>query len=104
MAPAKHQHAGPRQPGDRAHRGRQLVLSDERDRVDRDALPADVVAVCLADGTDRHLAHLRAAAHDDHALAVDLHQRLGDVHRAHDGELLQARQQAGKSSTCSISR
>ena len=53
----------------------QRLLADERNRVDGDALAPDVVAVRLADRADRHLSHLRAPANDDHALAVDGHQR-----------------------------
>src|SRR5262245_13120976 len=53
----------------------QLLFADEGDCVDRDTLAADVVAVSLADGAHRHLSDLRASAHDDDALAVDLGRR-----------------------------
>ena len=59
------------EPGDRANRRGQLVFADQGDRVDRDSLAPDVVPVGLGDGALRHHADLRAAADDDHALAVD---------------------------------
>ena len=85
----EHEHSRARKTRDGTHRGGDCVLADERDRVHRDALAADVVTVRLADRANRHLAHLRAAAHDDHALAVDLHQRLGHVDGPHDAKLLE---------------
>ena len=78
---AAHQRAGQheqphaRQPDDRADGAGERVFADERDRVDRDVLAADVVAIGFGDRADRHLADLRAAAHDDDALAVDLVER-----------------------------
>ena len=62
---------GPRQVGDGADRGRDVRLADERDRVDADPLAAEVVAVGLADGAERDLGDLRAAADDDDPLAED---------------------------------
>ena len=64
-----------RQPHDGSDGAGEFLLADERNRVDRDPLAADVVAVGLGDGAERHLADLRAAAHDDDALAVDLGER-----------------------------
>ncbi len=52
-------------------------------------LAADVVAVGFGDRADGHLAHLRAAAHDDDALAVDLFQSLDHLDAAHDGQFAQ---------------
>ncbi len=43
-------------------------------------LAADVVTIGFEDGAHRDLPDLRAAAHDDDALAVDRSERLGDVH------------------------
>ena len=68
----EHQHLHARQSPGRAHRCGQLLLADQGNRVHGDALAADVVAIGLRDRPHRHLAHLRAAAHDDDALAVDV--------------------------------
>jgi len=68
------------QPGDRPHRVGQLLLADKRDRVDRDALAADVVAVGLGHRALRHHADLRAATDDDDALAVDPLEGRNHVH------------------------
>jgi hypothetical protein len=70
-------------------------LADERDRVDRDVLATDVVPVGLGDRADRHLPDLRAAADDDHALAVDPRERLDHVEREHDWGGAQLREQGG---------
>src|SRR6187431_1940607 len=53
---------------DRPDRGRDVALADERDRVDRDQLPAQVVAIRLGHGPQRDLGDLGAATHDDDAL------------------------------------
>ena len=60
---------------DRAHRLSELFLAHEWNRVHRDALAADVVPVRLRDGALGHHAHLRAAADDDHAFAIDALER-----------------------------
>ena len=76
----QHQRLGARQPRHRAHRVGQFLLAHQRNRVHRDVFAANVVPVRLAHGADRHLPHLRAAAHDDDALAVDRLQRLDHLH------------------------
>ena len=58
-----------------ADRRRKFLLADQRNRVHRDTLATDVVAIGLGDRAHRHLAHLRAAAHHDDALAVDAGER-----------------------------
>ena len=62
------------------------MFADQRNRVDRDALAADVVSVRFGDRAERHLADLRAAAHDDDALAVDPLERFHHLHAAHNRE------------------
>ena len=62
---------GARQVGDGADRGRDVLLADERDRVDADPLAAQVVAVGLADRPERDLGDLGAAADHDDPLAED---------------------------------
>ena len=93
------QHARAREPGDGPHGAGQRLLADQRNGVDRDALAADVVAIGLADGADGHLADLRAATHDDDALAVDLHQRWRFVdpldHRQRRQRVTEAREVLG---------
>ena len=54
------QQSGARQVGDGPDRGRDVVLADERDRVHRDALTAQVVAIRLGDGTEGDLGDLGA--------------------------------------------
>ena len=101
----QHQHPRARQPRDGAHGVGQRLLADERNRVHRDALAADVVPIRLADRADRHLADLRAAADDDHALAVDGHQRRRLFDAPDDRERRErARAARAKSSTWSSSR
>ena len=74
---AAHDRAGqdeqpcPRQVRHGADRGRDVLLADERDRVHADPLAAQVVAIGLADGAERDLGDLRAAADDDDPLAED---------------------------------
>jgi len=68
------------QPGDGSHRVGQLLLTDQRDRVDRDALAADVVAVGFGHRALRHHADLGAAADHDHALAIDPLEGRNHVH------------------------
>ena len=70
---------GARQVGDGPDRGRDVLLADERDRVDADPLAAEVVAVGLADRAERDLGDLRAAADDDDPLAEDPVERAGQV-------------------------
>jgi hypothetical protein len=72
-------------PRHRPHGIGELLFAHERDGVDRDALAADVVAVGLGDGALRDHADLRAAADDDHALAVD------GLKRRHRGHVQHAR-------------
>ena len=60
---------GPRQVGDGPDRRRDVVLADERDRVDADPLAAEVVPIGLAHRAERDLGDLRPAADHDHALA-----------------------------------
>ena len=49
-------------------------------------LAADIVAVGLGDRADGDLPHLRASAHDDDPLAVDLLQVLDDLDGTDDGQ------------------
>ena len=70
----QHQDVGARQVRHGAHGGRDVLLAHERHGVHRDALAAQVVAVALGDGAERHLGDLGAAADDDDALAEDLAQ------------------------------
>ena len=58
----REQQAGTRQVGHGPHGGRDVRLADERDRVDRDALAAEVVAVRLADGPEGRPRRLREGA------------------------------------------
>jgi hypothetical protein len=78
--------ARPRETRHRAHGVGQRLLAHERDRVHRDVLAPDVVAVRLRDRPQRDLADLGPAPHDDDALAVDPLERLDDGHLAHDGQ------------------
>ena len=89
----QHQHADARQARHGAHGVGERLLADQRNGVDRDALAADVVAVGLGDGAERHLPDLRAAAHDDDALAVDALERLHDRQAAHDRQRAQVARQ-----------
>ncbi len=82
----QHDDARPRQARDGADCRGQRFLADERNRVDRDALAADVVAIGFADGPDRDLPDLCASADDDHALAVDRHQRRRFLDATDDGQ------------------
>jgi hypothetical protein len=65
-----------------AHGGGQLLLAHERNRVDRDPLPTDVVPVGLGDGAHGDESDLGAAAHHDDALAVDAREVRGLFDRA----------------------
>ena len=85
----QHQQPHARQPHDGADRARQRLLADQRNRVDRDALAADVVAIGFGDRAERDLPDLRAAAHDDDALAVDLRERRRQLDARHAGDLPQ---------------
>ncbi len=67
--------SAPASTSDRPHRLGQLLLPHQRNRVDRDALASDVVPVRLGDRALRHHPYLRAAADDDHPLAVDALKR-----------------------------
>src|SRR6266550_4089144 len=69
--------AGERQVGHGAHGGGDGFLADERNRVDADPLAPQVVPVGLADGAERDLGDLRAAADDDDPFAEDAAERLG---------------------------
>ena len=71
----QHQNLRAWQAGHGPHRVGQRLLPHQRNRIHRDALAADVVTIGLADGADGDLPHLRAAADDDDALAVDGQQR-----------------------------
>ena len=71
----EHEQPDARKPDDRPDGRGERLLADEGNRVHRDVLAADVVAVGLGNGAERHLADLRAAPHDDDALAV--HAREG---------------------------
>ena len=84
--PGQDQHTRPRQPRDCAYRRGEILLADERDRVHRDALAADIVPIGLADRSDRHLTDLRAAPDDDHALPINCHQRLRLFDAPDDGK------------------
>ena len=75
----KDEHPGAWQVRDGPHRGGDLLLADERDRVDGDPLAAEVVAVRLADRPQRDLGDLGAAADHDHPLAEDRPQRAGQM-------------------------
>ena len=100
----QHERAGARQAGHGAHGFGQRLLADQRDGVDRDVLAADVVAVGLGDRADRHLADLRAAAHDDDPLAVDPLERRRHLEAADDRQRPQLRRPARRCPRRSISR
>ncbi len=85
----QHEQPHARQADDRADGGGQLHLADERDRVDRDPLTADVVTVCLRDGPHRHLTDLCPASHHDDPLAVDFRERRGLLEPDHARHLPQ---------------
>ena len=74
---------GARQVRDGPHGGGDVLLADERDRVDADPLAAEVVAVCLAHRAEGDLGDLGAAADDDDPLAEDAVERAGQVGRPH---------------------
>ena len=80
------QQSGARQVGDGPDGGGDVLLADERDRVDADPLAAQVVAVGLADRAQRDLGDLCAAADDDHPLAEDAVQRARQVDAADVGQ------------------
>ena len=63
----------------------QFLFAHQGDGVHRNMFAADVVTVGFGDRAYGHLAHLRAAAHDDDALAVYGLERLDDLYAAHDG-------------------
>ncbi len=77
--------ARPGQVGDGPHGAGDVRLADERDRVDRDALAAEVVAVGLAHGAEGDLGDLGAAADDDDPLAEDPVEGAGGVALADAG-------------------
>ena len=87
----EHEHPGTRQVDDRSDRVGDRLLADERDRVDRDALAAQVVPVGLGHGAQRHLRDLRAAADDDHPLAEDPVHRPRPVDRLDAGQPVDSR-------------
>src|ERR1035441_430282 len=86
----QHQRFGAWQPGHGADGIGQFLFAHQRDGVHRNVFAADVVAVGFGDGADGYLAHLRAATHDDDALAVDGLESLDDLDAAHDGKGPQA--------------
>src|SRR6266480_796205 len=68
-----------REVGHRPDGGGNVLLPDERDRVDADPLAAQVVAIRLAHRTERDLCDLGAATDHDDALAEDSLQRPGEA-------------------------
>ena len=92
----EHQRRRARQPRHRAHRVGERLFADQRNGVDRDPLAADVVAVGFGDGAERDLADLRAAAHDDDALAVDGAQRGDALEVAHHRQRAQLIEHGGR--------
>ncbi len=52
------------------------MLANQRNRIDRNMLAANVVTVRFRNRSERDLANLRAATHNDDSLAVDLLKRL----------------------------
>ncbi len=91
--PGEHEQSHARQADDRADRAGERFLADERNRVDRDPLAADVVPIGLRDRAERHLADLRPAAHDDDALAVNLRERRRRFDARHAGNRPQLRRE-----------
>ena len=83
----EHEQPNARQSHHRSNGAGELVFADQRNRVDRDPLAADVVPVGLGDGAERDLTDLRAAAHDDDPLAVDLGEGRRQRHVRHAGYL-----------------
>ena len=83
------EHEQPRagQVGDRADRGRDVGLADEGDRVDRDPLAAQVVAIGLAHRSERDLGDLRATADHDDPLAIDPSEVRRLLHQPDSGDL-----------------
>ena len=55
----------------------------------------DIVAVGFGDCSQRDLAHLHSASHNDDALSVDLLHGVYQNHLRHDGKLAQAFHQSG---------
>jgi hypothetical protein len=71
--------ASPVEVGDGPDGRGQVLLADERDRVDADLLAAEVVAVRFADRAEDGLGDLGPAADDDEPLAEDLVEGLGQA-------------------------
>ena len=69
--PGQHQELDARQPDGGPHGGREFLLADQRNGVDRDALAADIVPVGFGNRAHGHEPNLGTATHDDDALAVD---------------------------------
>ena len=91
--------AGARQSCDGAHGFRERLFADQRNRVHRDLLAADVVTIGFRDGADRHLSDLRAASDDDDSLAVDPLERRRDLQAPDDrqrAELVEHRCRFGR--------
>ena len=82
-----------RQARRRADGSGERLFSHERNRIDGDAFAADIVTIRLGDRAERHLPDLRAAAHDDDALAVDLGERGNLLDGVHAIEALQIGEQ-----------
>ena len=87
----QHEQPGARQVRDGPDRRGDVLLADERDRVDADPLAAQVVAVRLADRAERDLGDLGAAADDDDPLAEDPVEGAGQVDGPDVGERLERR-------------
>ena len=77
---------GSRQPGHRPDRFGQLFFAHQRNRVHRDPLPAQIVAIRLRRGSDSYLANLGAAADDDDSLAENPPEGLFLFHLLHCGQ------------------
>jgi N-acetyl-gamma-glutamyl-phosphate reductase len=80
---------GPRQVGHGPDGAGDRLLANERDGVDADPLPAQVVPVGLADRAQVDLRDLRPGADDDDPLAEDLAQRLARLGAGHAGQVAQ---------------
>ena len=97
----EHQQTHARQADHRADGAGERFLADERNGVDRDALAADVVAIGFRDRAERHLTDLRAAAHDDDPLAVNLREGRRHFDVRHADDLLAVRPRVGSMSPSS---
>jgi len=64
-------------------------FADQRNSVYGDVFTANVVAVRFRDGPDGHLPDLGTTSHDNDALAVDLLERIHQLHVTHNRQFLE---------------